>query len=304
MKLIILSPNLHLVFSELQRSRIESDFDVEYFTQPTSLDLITALQWQDEKIVSIDPDFCDWKITRENLEKMKNVKAVCLPTTAFHYIDLEYLKQRNIPVTNLRGFSTNAVAEQAFAMIFALARKIPMVLREWCVVNFERYRWIELRWKKLWIIWLWRIGSRIAEIGLWIGMEIIYWSRTSRNEKYEYKELSDLIESADVLVYALSVNEWTKILLTNEIVKKFREQSLFVSITHIDHIKFVKLVEIWKLWGYACDDKIWKLEDFSWNVLPGAELGWCTDECFQRNGEQWIEAIMDAKDGKYPNRVN
>jgi glycerate dehydrogenase len=61
---------------------------------------------------------------------MKGIKAICLQTTAFHYIDTEYLKEKNIPVTNLRGFSTNAVAEQAFAMIFALARKIPMVLRE------------------------------------------------------------------------------------------------------------------------------------------------------------------------------
>ena len=69
-------------------------------------------------------------MTRENLEKIKNLRAICLQTTAFHYIDREYLKEKNIPLTNLRGFSTNAVAEQAFAMIFALARKLPVVLRE------------------------------------------------------------------------------------------------------------------------------------------------------------------------------
>lgn len=130
MKLIILSPNLHLVFSEQQRKQLETHFSISYFTTPSDLDSILELQDGEEKIVAIDPDFCGWKVTRGNLEKMKNVKAICLATTAFHYIDSEYLKENNIPVTNLRGFSTNAVAEQAFTMIFALARKIPMVLRE------------------------------------------------------------------------------------------------------------------------------------------------------------------------------
>ena len=130
MKLIILSPNIHLIFSHEQKQKLEKVFDVLWFSESQKLDDVLELQSHEEKIVAIDPDFCDWKITRENLEKMKGIKAICLQTTAFHYIDTDYLKEKNIPVTNLRGFSTNAVAEQAFAMTFALARKIPIVLRE------------------------------------------------------------------------------------------------------------------------------------------------------------------------------
>ena len=87
MKLIILSPNLHLVFSEQQKKQLETQFNVVYFTTPSHLDSITELQTEEEKIIAIDPDFCNWKITRENLEKMRNVRAICLQTTAFHYID-------------------------------------------------------------------------------------------------------------------------------------------------------------------------------------------------------------------------
>lgn len=304
MKLIILSPNLHLVFSEEQKKQLEIEFNVSYFTEPSDLDSISELQSDEEKIVAIDPDFCNWKVTRENLEKMNNVKAICLQTTAFHYIDTEYLKQNNIPVMNLRGFSTNAVAEQAFTMMFALARKLPIVLREWCLVNFERYRWIELRWRKLWVIWLWRIGGRIAEMGIWIGMEVSYWSKNSRDDRFHYRELGDLLRNSDVLVYALATNEETKNLLTDELIWDIRSHTLFLSIAHIDHAKFIKLVEEWKIAGYACDDRIWELWEFSSNILPWAELWWCTDECFQRNGEQWIGAILDAKNWEFPNQVN
>lgn len=304
MKLIILSPNLHLVFSEQQKKQLETQFNVVYFTTPSDLDSITELQTEEEKIIAIDPDFCSWRVTRENLEKMRNVRAICLQTTAFHYIDWDYLAEENIPVTNLRGFSTNAVAEQAFAMIFALARKIPMVLREWCLVNFDRYRWIELSWRKIWVIGLGRIGTRIADIAIWIGMNVSYWSKNSRDVRFEYKNLNELIASSDILVYALAVNDETKKLLTDELIWLIQKKALFVSITHTDHQKFIKLVEEWNLAWYACDDRIWELWDFSWNILPGAELGWCTDECFRRNGEQWVEAIMNAKNWEFPNRVN
>ncbi len=303
MKLIILSPNIHLVFSDEQKKCLAWEFEVEYFTTPTPLDSLKSLQSHDEKIVALDPDFCNWKVTRENLEKIKNLRAICLQTTAFHYIDREYLKEKNIPLTNLRGFSTNAVAEQAFAMIFALARKLPMVLREWCVVNFERYRWIELRWRKLWVIWLGRIGSRIAEIASGIGMNVSYWSRNSRNEQFEYQKLSDLLISSDVLVYALAKNDETDNLFSDALLQNLNPRAIFVSIAHIDHPKFISLVEEGNLSGYACDDRIWELWDFSWNILPWAELGWCTDECFRRNGEQWIEAIMDAKNWKFSTQI-
>jgi hypothetical protein len=31
-----------------------------------------------EKIIAIDPDFCDWQFPNEILEKTSNVKALCL----------------------------------------------------------------------------------------------------------------------------------------------------------------------------------------------------------------------------------
>ncbi len=304
MKLIILSPNLHLVFTEDQKKYLEWEFEVEHFSTPTSLYSLMSLQSDAEKIVALDPDFCDWKVTQENLEKMKNVKAISLATTSFHYIDIEYLKEKNIPLTNLRGFSTNAVAEQTFAMIFALARKLPMVLREGCIVNFERYRWIELRWRKLWVIGLGRIWSRIAEIASGIGMNISYWSRNSRNAQYEYQALSELLATSDVLVYALAKNDETENLLSDTLLQNLNPKALFVSIAHIDHPKFISLVQEGKIAGYACDDRIWELWDFTWNILPWAELGWCTDECFRRNGEQWIDSIMNAKKWNFPNQVS
>lgn len=304
MKLIILSPNLHLIFSEEQKKFLEWEFDVEYFTVSAEIQSIDSLQSSEEKIVSIDPDFCSWKVTRDDIDFMRNVKAICLPTTAFHYIDTAYLQEKNIPVTNLRWFSTNAVAEQALAILFSLARKFPMIIRDWFQINFEKYRGIELSGKKVGIIWLGRIGKRIAELTQALGMQVSYWSKESRDTRFSYTSLESLLKDSDVVFYALAKNNETQDLLTDERIALLKVTSIVISIAHIDHVKFISLAESGKIWWYGCDDPIGKLEDFHSNIMPWAELWWCTSECFQRNGDQWIEAIMDAKNNEFKNQVN
>lgn len=153
MKLIVLSPNLHLIFNDEQRRLLGNAFDsVEYYSVIQPIQEISLLADSSDKIVAIDPDFCGWKITREDTDFMQHVHGICLQTTAFHYIDTIYLKEKGIPVTNLRGFSTNAVAEEAMLMIFALARKLPMVIKDKFTTNFEKFRGMELFGKKIGII--------------------------------------------------------------------------------------------------------------------------------------------------------
>ncbi len=205
---------------------------------------------------------------------------------------------------NLRGFSTNAVAEQAISLAFSLARRLPLVIQNDWKIDFEKYRWIELSGKRVGIIGLGKIGRRIAEMTQAFGMNTVYWSRSSRDERFEYLELSNLIEESDLLFLTFAQNDETNKLLTQELLQKLKKIALIISIAHIDHSPFIALAEAWKIWGFACDDPIENRKDLHWNIMPWTKAWWCTDECFQRNGKQWIEAIMDAKDGKYPNRVN
>ena len=94
MKLIILSPNLSLIFSHEQKTFLEKNFDVEYHTTPGKIQDVTSLSGSEEKILALDPDFCDWQVTREDIDFMRNVKAICLQTTGFQYIDIDYLKEK------------------------------------------------------------------------------------------------------------------------------------------------------------------------------------------------------------------
>jgi D-3-phosphoglycerate dehydrogenase / 2-oxoglutarate reductase len=146
-------------------------------------------------------------------------------------------------VTNLRGFSTNAVAEQALSIAFSLARRLPLVIRDGWKTDFEKYRGVELSDKKAGIIGLGRIGTRIAEMAQAFGMETLYWSRSTRDERFAYLELVDLIRESDVLFYTLAKNDETLHLLSPELLAYLKKTVLFVSIAHIDHALFVSLAE-------------------------------------------------------------
>ncbi len=256
------------------------------------------------KIVAIDPDFCDWKITREDIDFMQDIQTICLQTTGFDYIDIDYLKSKWIPVTNLRGFSTNAVAEQAMSIAFSLARRLPLVIRDGWKTDFNAYRGIELSGKKAGIIGLGRIGTRIAEMTQGLSMQTMYWSRSTRDRRFSYLELADLLRESDVIFYTLAKNNETLHILSPELLANLKKTVLVISIAHFDNALFISLAEEGKIWGFGCDDPLDNRENLKWNIMPWASLGWCTDECFKRNGEQWIEAMEHALKWEYPNQVN
>lgn len=159
--------------------------------------------WQEGimKVVALDPDLFNWQPDSETLSKVFGLKAVCLQTTAFDWIDSQLLGKKDIAVCNLRGFSTEAVAEWALFMAMALARKVPVTMSKDSEINYEEDQGIELKGRKAAVIGLGSIGKRIAELCLGIRMEVMYWSRQSRDERFILKKL--LIFSLKQILFSL-----------------------------------------------------------------------------------------------------
>ena len=84
------------------------------------------------------------------------------------------------------GRTTHAVSEHAVLLMLALARRLTVLDRAvkrgaWGVR--EGYEGVELRGKRLGVVGLGAIGRRIAEVGAALGMDVVYWSRTSRDRE-------------------------------------------------------------------------------------------------------------------------
>ncbi len=265
-------------------------------------DLISG---DEDRILAIDPDFCKWKITNDDIDRIPNLKAIILQTTSFSYLDVAYCRQKGISVMNLRGFSSLAVAEWAMMAALNLARKIPLLIKNGWKLDFNKHKGYELRGKTAGVIGLGRIGKLVAENCKGIGMEVKYWSRRTRDERFALTELSALMASSDVIFLALPRNDETAVLLTEPLLRSMKKSAIFVRTGFApNHELILQMIKDGDLYGYAFDEDESTFNECDGNVWASPPNAWLTNESTMRNAEQWVDAIVRAIKGEYLTLVN
>ncbi len=306
MRVVILSPDKDLSFVKDLQKKLGTKVSVVVKTTPQPIIQIAELQDQEEKILALDPDFVDWKFPKECIDTISNLKAICLQTTSFSYIDGGYAAEQGIPVTNLRGFSSRAVAEFAIMMMIGAARKLAVVIKDGFVQDFVKHQGVELQGKRVGIIGLGNIGKNFAELCKGMGMDVVYWSRSARDERFTCIELEELIKTSDVVFPAMAGNKETEKIITDELLSSLKQTAIFVSISHklYNHDLILHMVKEGRLYGYAFEEDNGNPAKYAGNVLALPAIAWATDRSRSVNRQVWTESIVNAVAGNYPNRVN
>lgn len=307
MDIYIASPNTDTLLTPDLTARLYAAGALHIAKTPGPLRAIPGLYDAGEKrILALDPDYCDWDADHEAIAAIPNLTAVCLQTTSFSWVDGAYLAARGIPVMNLRGFSTEAVAEWAMLMALAIARRIPDIAKDDWKEAYGK-RGIELAGRTAGIVGLGTIGTRIGELATGFGMRVQYWSRTPKPSPFSAVSLPELMRTSDIIFPAMAQNAETQGLITDELLESMRPNTLFVSVVHTvyNHDKLLAMVRDGKLFGYAFEENGGgKFAAYGGNVWAGPAMAWCTEEGMRRNAEHWTEAIERAARGEYPTQVN
>ncbi len=172
-----------LINSELLENLKNAGLETTVVTEIAPLSSCKELfEGDEERLLCINPDYVSWKLTAEDYKDIPGLKAILSAATSFSYIDTSFADSNNIPICNIRNFSTEAIAEWSITMMFNVARQIPRLIKDDFPMDFDKdfmkYQGIELRGKKAGIIGLGHIGSAIASICAGLGMEVIYWSQS------------------------------------------------------------------------------------------------------------------------------
>src|SRR3990167_5099942 len=183
MKIVILN---ECFFQPEHLERLSALGEVEVFTDTSTPEQATErLRGADVGIVDQFLLPYDEKV----LSALRSLKLLALNTTSFAYVDIEAAKKQGIQVTNAAGFSTRAVAEHVFALIFAIVRRIVLADQTVRAKPFEvdpgepshrKFEGFELQGKTLGILGLGKIGNEVASIGASLGMEILAYNRTQK----------------------------------------------------------------------------------------------------------------------------
>lgn len=308
MKILILSPNADQLFTPALMEKLKKAGDVELVEKPRPFGKVRGLYNHEERVLAIDPDFCDWSVPDKVVEKVKNVKAICLQSTSYDWINTLKAKEKGIPIVNIRDWCTQSTAEWALLLAEIVARKLSLMKKITSKDGLLEHHGIEMKGKAAGIIGLGKVGGAIAKLCKAKGMKVQYWSRKARDEKYKYIALEELMKTSDFIFPTVAINEDTKKLVKRRMLKSMKESAVIVAIWPMkklfDHDLVVSMVKDGKLYGYAFEQDGLKKKSFSGNIMATEAIGWATEDSMKRNAEKWVENIVRACRGNFENRVN
>ena len=101
--------------------------------------------------------------------------------------------KNKIEVFGIPRYAAQSVAEYLVMYMFALAKKLPLQIKNKNKQVFiDEYKGIELVGKKVGIIGFGNIGARVANICSSIGMDVCYWNRKKKDNKFIYLDLKEI----------------------------------------------------------------------------------------------------------------
>lgn len=218
-------------------------------------------------------------------------------------------RERGLPVSNVPGYSGESVAEHAIALLLSLAKRIIISDRKTQQGKFKLEMGFELKGKTLGVIGLGNIGSRVAELGLGIGMKVIAYNRTPKKMKGVIMEsLNEVLTESDAISLNTTHEESNNNMISEKELAKMKKGVIIVNTVDrelVDEDAMAKALKSEKVYGYAYEGEdlvntpLAKLE----NAIGLQAFAWYTKEALENLYKIWISNLVTAAKGKPQNRV-
>lgn len=158
-------------------------------------------------------------VTRALLDAAPELRLVCEAATGVNNIDLEACRERNIPVRNVAGYSTDSVVQTTFMHILSLMGNAPYfdntvkdgTYSKGTLFTDVSRPYIEMKGKRIGIVGMGAIGTGVARLAEAFGMEVVYYSTSGTGHCKEWPSISlgELMRTSDVISIHAPYNERT-----------------------------------------------------------------------------------------------
>ena len=206
------------------------------------------------------------RVTRPLLDAAPSLRLVCEAATGVNNIDLDACAERNIPVRNVAGYSTDSVVQATFMHLLSLFGDAPyfddrvkngVYSRSGLFTDVSR-PFIELTGKTLGIIGMGAIGQRVARIAAAFGMKVIYFSTSGTGHCKEWPSVSldTLLRESDAVSIHAPLNERTAGLIGAEELKRMKPSAFLINMGRggiVDEEALVRAVDNGTIAGAALD---------------------------------------------------
>ena len=236
----------------------------------------------------------------ELINALPDLKAICSWGVGYETIDVAAAQARGVQVSNTPDVLTDCVADLAWGLLIAAARRMGQGERfvrsgQWGQIHGSIPLGMRVSGKKLGIVGLGRIGDAIAKRGAGFDMQVRYHNRRKRDDvAYGYEaSLVELARWADFLIVATVGGAGTRHLVNQEVLEALGPKGIVVNIARgpvIDETALVAALEAGKL-GWAALD-VFEHEP----KVPQALLGSDQAVLLPHIGSATLETRQDMED--------
>ncbi|MFA5026800.1 MAG: phosphoglycerate dehydrogenase [Candidatus Methylomirabilota bacterium] len=293
---------------EVDRRLRDEGFEPLIGGRRTEEELIALLQGVSGAIVAGDP------FTARVMQAAPQLRVISRTGVGYDAVDVKAATARGIIVCNTPGVNRHAVAEWAFALMLACARKMHANLAEVRRGGWNRHEGMDLAGKTLGIVGLGTIGKEVAQRARAFEMRILAHDVQvdqvfAEANGVTYVPLETLLRESDFVSLHLFLNERSRHLVNAERLALMKPTAFLINTARggiVDTVALVAAVRAGRLAGAGLDvAEIEPLEAGSPlreldSVLLSPHVGGVTTDARKNSGATAAENLIRALRGERP----
>jgi len=156
--------------------------------------------------------------------------VVFLGTGARSYMNPEELASLGISVHVIKGYGDTAVAECAFALMWASAKGFARMDREMRAGNWLRTDGVQLTGKTLGLVGFGGIAAEMARLAAGAGMKVIAWNRSPKSHpSVTFVSIDRLLAESEVVSLHLLLDDETRGILSRERLARMKKGVILIN---------------------------------------------------------------------------
>ena len=261
------------------------------------------------------------KIGEEQLPAEGAPGIICIAATGFDNVDLEACRRHGVAVANVRGYSSESVAQVTVGLVLSLVTHLPTYCRATADGSYTRggnanmltpaYREIAgMTWG---VVGAGKIGSRVADVARALGCRVLTNRRTPDGVSVD---LGTLLRESDIVTVHTPLTPETRGLIGEAELSLMKDGAILVNMARgavTDEAAVAEAVKSGKLGGLGCD--VYSTEPFPpshpyysirdrENVLLTPHMSWGAYEARARCLDEMILNMQAFFRGEMRNRVD
>ncbi len=316
--------NLNIVI--LDSATLGSDIEFSKFEKlgKVSVYSVTAQDEVESRVADADVIIVNKiKLNESNLSSANKLKLICVTATGYDNIDVEYCKKQGIGVCNVRGYSSDSVAQTTVAMALSLVNNLAFFdryVKNGCYTKSGTQNRVEPVFHEMttmtWgIVGLGGIGKRTAEIAKTLGCKVIAFKRTPESG-YNCVDIDTLCKEADIISVHLPLTDETRCIINKDRIARMKNTAIVINVARgavVDEDALAEAVINGQIGGLGVDVYSYepmspdspynRIKEYD-NVVLTPHMAWGAYEARVRCMDEIFENINAFYGGRTRNRVD